>query len=112
MNTAIDSDTFHDVKAWAVPSLDVHEQDGDLRLLVDLPGVTPDGLHLTADRGVLTLVAARADRSGRGYRRQLKLPDGVDPDTITAELRHGVLAVLLPQAAAHRSRTIPVTVQT
>lgn len=109
MNTPLDT-TTNAVSTWAVPSLDVHEHDGDLRLLIDLPGVNADGLHLTAERGVLTLSATRADRNGRGYRRQLQLPDGVDADTITAELRHGVLTVTVPQAAARRARAIPVSV--
>lgn len=94
---------------WVVPALDVLTRDSDLRLRVDLPGVTSDRLGLEVTKGVLTLTATRADRA-LGYRRQLRLPDTVDVEGIQARLAHGVLTLDLPAKATARPRTIEVKV--
>lgn len=96
------------VRQWVVPAVDVLENNGDHRLLVDLPGVASDGLKLTVNRGILELAAQRADQPDRGFRRRFRLPDTIDADAVDAQLRDGVLTVTLPQAAAHRARSIEV----
>lgn len=96
------------VRHWRVPALDVAEKDGDLRVLVDLPGVAPEGLALEVVDGRLTLEARRLDAADHGYRRTLALPRTVDTDRIDAALAHGVLTLTLPLREARRPRVIAV----
>lgn len=99
------------VSQWVVPSLDVlTSETGDLQLLVDLPGVAPEGLGLEVRDGVLELDAQRADQPQRGYRRRLKLPETVDAERIAARLERGVLTLDLPVREAVRPRRIQVEV--
>ncbi|HMV66498.1 MAG TPA: Hsp20/alpha crystallin family protein [Myxococcota bacterium] len=104
----MDTNSIDGVRSWVIPAVDVLERDGDHRLLVDLPGVAPEGLRLRVNAGVLELAAQRADQPERGFRRQFRLPDAIDVDAVDAELRDGVLTLTLPQAAAHRPRAIEV----
>ncbi len=96
------------VQDWRVPSADVYEHDGDLRLALDVPGATAAHLRVTVEQGHLVLEAPRADQPGRGYRRVLRLPDRVDVDAVRARLAHGVLTIDLPLAASARRRVVPL----
>lgn len=105
-----DTDTTPTVEQWVVPRIDVLEHEGDLKVLVDVPGATAEGLTLEVREGILQLDAVRADRPTRGYRRRLTLPDTVDTQAIAAHLAHGVLSLDLPAAEAAKPRRIQVSV--
>lgn len=77
---------------------------------MDLPGLTAPDVSIEIQEGVLTVRGERPappTLDGRSYahrerrfgafERRLKLPDGVDPDTITASMDHGVLSLLVPK---------------
>ena len=91
---------------WFRPPIDVFESDDAFRIDVDIPGVTAENLELTVERGVLTVEAVRSE--ARGWRRQLRLTDGIDVENIDAHLEAGVLSLTLPKAAAARARRIEV----
>lgn len=103
---------------------DVHvrEEDGRHVLTMDLPGVSADELELNCTRGQLTLQverkvdgpeSARAlHRERRSWRfsRTISLPDNIDVDNISAELKDGVLTLALPHRPETRPRRIAVSV--
>lgn len=91
-----------------IPAMDVFAKDGDLRLIIDIPGVTREGLRLGVERGLLAIEADRADQPERGFRRHVRLPEGIDVEHIDAHLDNGVLTITLPQSARARKRTIEV----
>ncbi len=100
--------TTHDMTVWTTPAMTVQEKQGDLRLLVNLPGVGLDDVELTAEQRVLTLQALRADRDNHGFRRELRLPEGHRTKDVTATLKDGVLVVLMPKGERKGSRRIEV----
>lgn len=85
-----------------------------------LPGVTKEGLEITAEQGVVSIRGRRSWRQPEGwsslYRESLDAPYGltlehdsaVDADRIHAELKDGVLRVSLPKAEAIKPRKIAV----
>jgi HSP20 family protein len=100
------------------PAVDIYETEQGLTMLADLPGVAKDGLSIDIDQGVLTL---RGDvgSTGRGdslhrefalgsYYRRFTLPDELDFDKVTAELKDGVLTLTMPKAEAAKPRRIEV----
>jgi len=91
------------------PTVDIFESDDELLLALDLPGVKRDALDVRLDRGVLTIVGARAtgDES-QEYRRSFNIPDTIDASAIGAELTAGVLTVHLPKATHLKPRQIAV----
>lgn len=99
------------------PRVDVYENQDEVLLLADLPGVEADGLHLSFEAGQLTLEGRRKESAhpaiagdGRAadYRRTFVLPEGIASARIAAELKEGVLWVHLPKAEPHRPRRIEV----
>src|ERR1700693_5756677 len=69
--SAAPSTTAADSGAW-LPPVDIHEEADQFALHVDLPGVDPKAVEITADQGVLTIRGKREDarrESREGYPR-------------------------------------------
>jgi HSP20 family protein len=80
---------------WATPPVDVLENDQELLLLADLPGVKKEDVKLSFEDGQLKLEAQAGDRT---YKRTFEAKVELDADKITAEMKHGVLSLHLPKA--------------
>lgn len=109
-------------QGW-VPPIDLMEAEDVFVLSADLPGVSAEDVAIDIERGVLTLSGARSRPGGdgdgallraeRGYgsfRRQLTLPDGVDPDEIAASFDRGVLEIRIPKPVQARPRRVSIDV--
>ncbi len=89
-------------------------------LTVFLPGVARDGLDITAEEGVLTLLGRPAwqqpvgwtvlyrESSAAPFLLKLEHDNALDLDRIQAELKDGVLHLTLPKAEALKPRKISV----
>lgn len=100
------------------PPVDVYENKEELLVVADLPGVDNNELGIRLENGELTIEGKRAGfPDGRGlvqefratdYRRTFLVPEGIDGEKISAELKHGVLRVHLPKSAALKPRQIAI----
>lgn len=94
-----------------------YRRDGSFVVEFDLPGVTPDSVDVSVDKGVLTVKAERPAGAPEGaelmfcerpvgtFERHVYLSDTVDAEHITACYDHGVLSVTIPvleQAKPHK----------
>jgi HSP20 family protein len=106
--------------AW-LPPVDIHEEESQFVLSVDLPGVDPKAVEITSDKGVLTIRGQREDtrREAReGYRRveringefqrRFSLPESADVQSIQAKSSNGVLEVTIPKLAQVQPHRITV----
>jgi len=137
MATAVNP--FHDVDRMAASVLgsarapqtmpaDVFQSGDHYLVQIDLPGIEPDSLEVTAGDRTLAVTARRqaplvgdqdgeqqgqqvlvAERRHGRFARQVSLPDGADLDHITADYRDGVLTIMVPLAAQAGARRIAVT---
>ncbi len=103
------------------PAVDIYETDEGLHVVADLPGVGGEGVNVSVEEGILTL-EARPEwnepdnpffREFRmtGFFRQFQLPQEVDQDKITADLKDGVLHLFLPKTEQAQPRKIAVKVK-
>ena len=102
------------------PLYEVKETDDAFGVTVQLPGVTKDGLELTAEEGDFRIVGRRFWKQPEGwtalYRESADAPfelvlehdNAIDVEKIHAELRDGVLRASLPKAEAIKPRKISV----
>ena len=103
---------------WLTPAVDIFETEDAVTLVADLPGMGKENLQLGVEAGILTLQgpadtgddAFYREFGANGYYRRFQLPDNLDLEKIAAELKNGVLTVILPKAAAARPRRIEVSV--
>ena len=102
------------------PVVDIFENQQELTVLADMPGVVPDDLVIDLNDNVLTMVGdvapledkdevdvIREYRTGRYY-RQFTISDIIDQSKIEAVLNNGVLRLTLPKAEAAKPRQITV----
>ncbi|MBN1295176.1 Hsp20/alpha crystallin family protein [bacterium] len=108
---------------YLCPAVDIYETENELFVVCDVPGVAPEGISVGVDNNILTIQARAMDRAEdvskeayREYRlsdyyRQFELSELVDQDKISAQLRHGVLKIILPKAEKVKPRTIDIKVE-
>ena len=107
-------------RPWVAPLVDVYENDNELLLIADLPGVTQDSLAINLEKDTLTLVGKiHEEKSGHvlgqefqpiDYRRSFTLPGGIAVAKISAELSNGVLHLHLPKSEEVKPRKIEIKV--
>jgi HSP20 family protein len=119
---ALASATGADLGSLMMPQMDVRETENELRISVEMPGVSPDEVDIKLDDDLLTIrgekkLERRDDRENmhfteRAYgtfQRVLRLPFKVDPAQVQARFDNGVLAVTLPKPKGQEaSRRISV----
>ena len=104
----------------AAMRMDAIRRADDIELRFDLPGIDPDSIEVTVDRGALTVSAKRAEEYAEGekpfvrervmgsFTRRLRLSDTVDAEKIAASYDGGVLTVKVPLAERALPRKIEI----
>jgi HSP20 family protein len=103
------------------PAADVYEDENNLKLRFEIPGVRPDDINVTLDGGVLTVKGERklaeGDKEGNYLRverahgpfyRSFTLPNSVDPNTLTANYNNGVLELTIGKRAEAKPKQIKI----
>lgn len=98
------------VRRQIAPLVDIYENDEQLLLIADLPGVDRQGLQISLDPPELRIEgrAELADGESVDYVRVFRVDERIDPDGISAALNAGVLRIQLKKSAALRPRRIQV----
>jgi HSP20 family protein len=106
------------------PKLDVIQDENEIRLIAELPGVAKEGLNLTYTDGVLTLsgekkapqleeqaAILRSERSFGMFKREIPLSKDIDADSLTASMNDGLLTVVMKikRDAAKQERSISIS---
>ena len=103
------------------PALDIAEHGHESVIVAELPGVRKDDIKITIQDGELTLSGERKGvalpeqarwvrneiAAGR-FSRSVALPHDVDATAVSAELKNGILRVVLPRTATARPKEITV----
>jgi HSP20 family protein len=108
------------LRRW-MPAMDLVESDDRFVLRADLPGLTEDDIRIEFEDRTLTISGERKsehEENGNGYHRverafgsfsrSLTLPQGVDPEAVTASFDRGVLEVSIPKPEARKPRRIEI----
>ncbi len=105
---------------YITPPVDIFETKDGLTVIADLPGVEQDALDVRVADGVLTLhgktthiapgTLIAQEYELLNFYRQFELPQAVDADRISAQLKHGILTLHLPIKEKAKPRQIEVQV--
>jgi len=108
------------VSRRSVMPMDVIRRKDEVELRFDLPGIDPESIEVTVDRGLLTVSAKRAEEYAEGenpYRRErvmgtftrrVSLSDTIDAEKIDAGYTNGVLSVRLPLLEKAQPRKVEI----
>ena len=108
--------------AWS-PAVDIYEQDGNIVLKAELPGIDPKDVDVRVENNTLTLRGERkhdqevkrenyhrVERTYGSFTRSFTLPNVVDTNNIKAEYRDGVLRMTLPKREEAKPKQISISV--
>lgn len=111
------------LRASWLPPVDVHENDSEITLRAEIPGLSQDDVELTIDKGRLTIQGEKRlekEETDGDYRRiesrygsfyrSFPLPDMVDQDNVEARFENGVLHIVLPKIEAAKPKRIAVKI--
>jgi HSP20 family protein len=110
------------LRRW-IPAMDLVETEDSFVLKADLPGLAEGDVAIEVEDNVLTVSGerkaehedkregyVRVERSYGSFRRSLTLPEGVDPESVTASFDKGVLEVRIPKPEERKPRRVSISV--
>ena len=102
------------------PAVDIFENDRELTVIADLPGVKPENLEIDLRKDTLSIIGdvktpegpnetdhIREFRTGRFF-RQFTLSEVIDQNKIEASVKNGILRLRLPKVEKAMPRKIMV----
>lgn len=108
-------------KRGAYPSMDVAETDKEIEVTCELPGLEEKDVEISLADDVLTIKGEKRaerqekdknyqtiERSYGAFTRQVTMPSGVDPDSIKASMKQGVLRITALKPKAVLAKQIPI----
>ena len=106
-------------------AVDIREEDDAFYVDAEVPGLAAEDVKVDIEKNVLTLSGERkvekeevdgtyrrVERQYGSFTRSFTLPETVDTENITADLKEGVLALRLPKKDAPTPRSISVKTAT
>jgi HSP20 family protein len=108
------------MRRW-MPAMDLVETEDHFVLRADLPGMKEDDVKIELEDGTLTVSGERkaehesknegyyrVERAFGSFSRSLTLPQGIDPEAVTAKFDSGVLEVRIPKPEQRKPRRIEI----
>jgi HSP20 family protein len=112
-----------DLQSAFTPSFDIRETPEAYLFEADMPGIRREELDINLTGNRLTVTGKReikprkegetcfiAERSFGSFSRSFSLPDGVDPGKVSADLKEGVLTLLIPKVPEVQPRKIEIQI--
>ena len=100
------------------PAVDIYENDNEILLHADMPGVVKEDILVDIDNGTLSISGVRKletegsaiyeEFSDVEYVRSFSVPQTTDVEKVEAELKDGVLRLHLPKSEAAKPRQIEI----
>ena len=112
-----------DAPGWT-PPVDLYETAQEFMLTAELPGLTRDQIEIHAEDSRIVIRGARRAEAGcdipceqyhrveRGhgrFSRAFSLPEAIDVESVSADLKDGILTVTIPKLRDRAARRIDVS---
>ena len=94
------------------PACDIMEENGTVRLMLDLPGVTAENLDIDVKSRQLRIAGTMQDLwqgNQVDFRRSFSLSEDIDTARISAKLKDGVLTLTLPKVPSAQVHKIAIS---
>jgi HSP20 family protein len=109
-------------RTWA-PPVDIFEDENDIVLKAELPGVDPKDVEVKVEDNTLYLKGERkfekevkeenyhrVERSYGSFARSFSLPNSINAEKVKAEYKDGLLTLTLPKREEAKPKTIKIDV--
>ncbi len=106
-----------------LPTVDVEENQREIHVKAEMPGLEEKDINVTLDRNILTISGEKkeerdeednekkyvlSERRFGSFSRSITLPEGVKSDKITAKFKKGVLNIRIPRDEKKQPKKIDI----
>jgi HSP20 family protein len=101
---------------WLSPATEASGNESTYDISMELPGVSDEDVELTVDNGVITVSGEKrshaekkgdtwyfCERQYGAFRRTFRLPEDAQSDKASANMKDGVLHVIVPKKASEQT---------
>jgi len=123
LDRLFDESTQPTATTW-MPRVDVIDEDTNLVVRTEVPGIDPDAIDITIEGGTLSISGTRSFENDEdkgtyhrreifegSFRRTVLLPEGVNPEAVSATSKDGILEISVPKRPEILPRKVKVEVQ-
>ena len=117
-------DRFEDRFREGYPRIDVTENESDIQIIADLPGIDNKDIEISLSDNILILRGEnedrveeqnknyyRRERSYGSFRREILLPAEVEAEKADANLKNGILKIVVPKRAESKIKSKKIEIQ-
>ncbi len=90
------------IKTEREPLIDLIEEEKEITIIAEIPGVTNSDIRLKTTETTLKLTV---DTSKRKYKKEILLPSAIDPDSANARYKNGILEIKLEKRSSSEKGT-------
>ncbi|MGA9597389.1 MAG: Hsp20/alpha crystallin family protein [Acidimicrobiia bacterium] len=107
-----------------MPRVDVYDRENDLMVRSEVAGISPDDIEITVEGNSLTIKGARNFESEENkdnyhrkeifegsFERTILLPEGTDPEAVSATSKDGILEISVPKKPEVLPHKVSVEIQ-
>jgi HSP20 family protein len=111
-------------EAGWTPRVDVYDRENDLVIRTEVPGISPEDIDITVEGNTLSVKGHRSfeseENKGNYHRKEIfegsfertvLLPEGTDPEAVSATSKDGILEISVPKKPEILPRKVSVEVQ-
>jgi HSP20 family protein len=104
-----------------LPAIDVSENANEVTIKAELPGIAAKDLDITLSGRMLSISGQKREKSEQkdenfyhcerrfgSFRRVIELPEGIDPEKVTAEAENGVVTIHVARKPGAKPRPIEI----
>jgi HSP20 family molecular chaperone IbpA len=107
---------------YFLPSVDIIENEKEFLLFADLPGCDEKSLDINLEKNTLTIKAIKneivkddfdlvyCEYTPGNYKRSFALSDDIDRENVKANIKDGILRLILPKSKDSQPKKITVAV--
>jgi HSP20 family protein len=106
------------------PTIDVKEDDKNITVHAEVPGVPKENINIDFENGNLTISGERKhekkeenehyhriERMYGRFSRTIAVPENIDPKTIVANYKDGVLEIILPKPQESQPKSTKIQIK-
>ncbi len=106
------------------PKFNINETDKEIKIDVELPGLTEQDVNVDLQDGILTISGEKkfqkedkkdnyhlVEHSYGSFHRSIRLPEGIKEDQIEAKLKNGVMQISIPKDETSSKKTKKIEVK-
>lgn len=104
-----------------VPRVDISESEQEIKVRADIPGVDPEQVNVEVTEDAVLISGStersseeqgdsyyRMERSTGRFSRDITLPCKIDPESVEAKTKNGVISVTLKKLPSERKKKVQV----